>query len=374
MTISDEILSSAVGQTITLTADVSENIVVPEGKDVVLDLNGHRVTNATDDSYTIVNEGKLRIVGTGIIDNASAKKGCLVNQNQGEVVIDGDITFELSERTKQTAWYYIVNIGKKMTINSGTVDGLSPNASTIRNGYYSEVNDYGNNPLLVINGGTFGGALIPVKNDTYGVLEINGGTFKSSNECVLNWNKCEINGGTFESTANYTIFSGAYTDPGTDGIISITGGTFTGASGPIKDLTERYNPTSTTAKTEVSGGTYSKKVPEQYWADGFEMYRSNDGTYSIKKSPEWTFPEGGCQGSMRGLSRFIIHNETVEYEAGGFLPPRGFMVECIFGAMAKGGIDAYFNKSTGRIQLYRSGTEVTGVIEDCTIVLIGKQY
>ena len=41
--------------------------------------------------------------------------------------------------------------------------------------------------------------------------------------------------------------------------------------------------------------------------------------------------------------------------------------------MAKGGIDAYFNRETGKIQLFRSGTEVTGVIEDCTIVLIGNQ-
>ena len=374
MSIADQIYNSESADVrITLDADVVENIVIPKEKSVTINLNGHTISNLSEtDAYTIANYGKLILNGDGTIYNDNDRKGCLCNYEEGVVIING-IDFRLSERTKTTAWYYIVNMGASMTIHNANVQGMSPNASTIRNGYYTEENTSKNNPVLVINDGLYHGALIPVKNDSYGVLHINGGYFDSPNECVLNWNQAEINGGTFTTTDNYTVFSGAYTDPGCDGQIIINGGNFSGTKGIIKDLTPEYNPESTTASIGVAGGTFNLNVPSEYWKPGFEIVQDENGNFIARKTPEWTFPEGGAQGAVRGFMRLIIHNDTVEYEAGGFLPPRGFKVKCIFGAMAKGGIDAYFNRETGKIQLFRSGTEVTGVIEDCTIVLIGNQ-
>lgn len=374
MSIADQIYNSESADVrITLDADVVENIVIPNGKSVTINFNGHTISNLSEtDAYTIANYGKLVLNGDGTIYNDNDRKGCLCNYEEGVVIING-IDFRLSERTKTTAWYYIVNMGASMTIHNANVQGMSPNASTIRNGYYTEENTTNNKPVLVINDGLYHGALIPVKNDSYGVLHINGGYFDSPNECVLNWNQAEINGGTFITTDNYTVFSGAYTDPGCDGQIIINGGNFSGTKGIIKDLTPEYDPESTTASIGVAGGTFNMNVPSEYWKPGFEIVQDENGNFIVRKTPEWTFPEGGAQGAVRGFMRLIIHNDTVEYEAGGFLPPRGFKVKCIFGAMAKGGIDAYFNRETGKIQLFRSGTEVTGVIEDCTIVLIGNQ-
>lgn len=374
MSIADQIYNSESADVrITLDADVVENIVIPNGKSVTINFNGHTISNLSEtDAYTIANYGKLILNGDGTIYNDNDRKGCLCNYEEGVVIING-IDFRLSERTKTTAWYYIVNMGASMTIHNANVQGMSPNASTIRNGYYTEENTTNNKPVLVINDGLYHGALIPVKNDSYGVLHINGGYFDSPNECVLNWNQAEINGGTFITTDNYTVFSGAYTDPGCDGQIIINGGNFSGTKGIIKDLTPEYDPESTTASIGVAGGTFNMNVPSEYWKPGFEIVQDENGNFIARKTPEWTFPEGGAQGAVRGFMRLIIHNDTVEYEAGGFLPPRGFKVKCIFGAMAKGGIDAYFNRETGKIQLFRSGTEVTGVIEDCTIVLIGNQ-
>lgn len=374
MSIADQIYNSeSVEVQVTLEDDVVENIIIPNGKSVTINFNGHTISNLSEtDAYTIANYGKLILNGDGTIYNDNDRKGCLCNYEEGVVIING-IDFRLSERTKTTAWYYIVNMGASMTIHNANVQGMSPNASTIRNGYYTEENTTNNKPVLVINDGLYHGALIPVKNDSYGVLHINGGYFDSPNECVLNWNQAEINGGTFITTDNYAVFSGGYTDPGCDGQIIINGGNFSGTKGIIKDLTPEYNPESTTASIGVAGGTFNMTVPSEYWKPGFEIVQDENGNFIARKTPEWTFPEGGAQGAVRGFMRLIIHNDTVEYEAGGFLPPRGFKVKCIFGAMAKGGIDAYFNRETGKIQLFRSGTEVTGVIEDCTIVLIGNQ-
>lgn len=374
MSIADQIYNSESADVrIMLDADVVENIVIPKEKSVTIDFNGFKISNLSEtDTYTITNYGRLILNGEGTIYNDNAKKGCLVNLEGGIVEING-INFELSERTKSTAWYYLVNMGAKMTINDAIVNGTSPNASTVRNGYYTEENTANNNPILTINGGRFYGALIPVKNDSFGILYINGGDFESPNECVLNWNHAEINKGTFVTTNNYAVFSGSYTDPGCDGQIIINGGNFSGTKGIIKDLTPEYDPESTTASIGVAGGTFNMNVPSEYWKPGFEIVQDENGNFIARKTPEWTFLEGGAQGAVRGFMRLIIHNDTVEYEAGGFLPPRGFKVTCIFGAMAKGGIDAYFNRETGKIQLFRSGTEVTGVIEDCTIVLIGNQ-
>lgn len=374
MSIADQIYNSeSVEVKITLEDDVVENIIIPKGKSVTINFNGHTISNLSEtDAYTITNYGKLILNGDGTLYNDNAKKGCLCNYEEGVVIING-IDFELSERTKTTAWYYIVNMGASMTIHNANVQGMSPNASTIRNGYYTEENTTKNKPLLVINDGRYYGALIPVKNDSFGILYINGGYFESPNECVLNWNLAEINGGTFVTRDNYTIFSGAYTDPGCDGQITINGGDFTGTKGIILNLTPQYYPESTTAYVRVAGGTFNQQIPQEYWKPGYEVEQDENGKYVGRKTPEWTFPEGGPQGAVRGFLRFIIHNNTVEYEAGGFFPPRGFNVTCIFGAMAKGGIDAYYNKATKKIQLFRNGLEVSGVIEDCTIVLIGTQ-
>lgn len=385
MTINEQIVAG-VGE-IILAEDITENIVVPAGQTVIIDLAGHRLSN--DDSvaeYTITNSGTLLIkdsVGGGSVYNANAPmKGCLVNLKGGIVEIDGG-EFATDAPRSTGAWYYIVNMGVKMTINDAKVLGVAPNASTVRNGFYTDAEKEANYvegqyPMLIINGGEFTGNLIPIKNDEGGKLEINGGVFEGPSECVLNWNVAKITGGTYTSPEDkYVIFSGAYTTDISEGKLEVTGGTFIGGKG-IRDLTPTYAPEKAdTAYNYVEGGKWEVSDMDTVTAfvkPGYEFDIDEEGNIIVRQEKEWTFPEGGVAGlGFMSLKRLIMHNDSIEYEAGGFdLPMRNFTPMCILGCMAKGGCDAYYNAETKKIELYRGGVELNERIFDVTIVMIGQ--
>ncbi len=82
--------------TFKLLDDLTEDVVVPAGKDIYLDLNGRKLTNASGHTITVEKGGKLNIsdsVGTGVVDNTSHGKGAIVNS--GEVTLNGG-TFKRS--------------------------------------------------------------------------------------------------------------------------------------------------------------------------------------------------------------------------------------------------------------------------------------
>ena len=62
------------GQTIIILQDLEENVVVPEGMDIVIDLNGKKISNLEEKAPTILNKGTLTIIDsyeekTGEIEN-----------------------------------------------------------------------------------------------------------------------------------------------------------------------------------------------------------------------------------------------------------------------------------------------------------------
>lgn len=388
MTISEQILEGVTD--FTLTEDVTENIVIPIGYTVRIDLNGHKIQNDVSDDkneYTITNSGTLAIddsAGSGEVYNAGTKqKGCIVNLKGGIVTINGGKWWTDAPRTTG-AWYYIVNMGTLMTINDADVPGVAPNASTVRNGFYTDeekAENYveGQYPKMVINGGSFTGQLIPVKNDEGGDLVINDGTFEGPSEAVLNWNVGKIAGGTFIAPSNkYCIFSGAYTNDISEGKLDVTGGTFIGGGG-IYDLTPQYAPEKAdTAYNYITGGKWevtAKQTVTAFIKPGYEATFDEDGNIIIEHEVEWTFPEGGMAGlGFMNMKRLVMKNKSVEYEEGGFeIPNKYFMPVCIVGAMAKGGLDAYYNSETKKIQFYRNGEELSGQrLYDVTIVMIGQ--
>lgn len=170
---------------VTLEEDVTTKIVVPSGKTVTLDLNGHTIT-ATSKQVAIINEGNLTIKG------------------EGNVIADGN--------------YAVLNHGELLTINGGNYSKTDPKAtqSLISNGWYTNSeNTSGAISNMVINGGTFdGGTYTAVKNDSYGNITINGGTFTSTNTTAgiqETGNGITINGGTFDAIVyvqNYTSVDG----------------------------------------------------------------------------------------------------------------------------------------------------------------------
>ena len=83
------------GHSAKLAADITldETISVPAGKDVVLDLNGHKITNASA-AIAIMVDGNLEIKGNGTVDGGEGGDNQAVHVNAtGKLVIrDGNFT------------------------------------------------------------------------------------------------------------------------------------------------------------------------------------------------------------------------------------------------------------------------------------------
>ena len=103
--------------------------------------------------------------------------------------------------------------------------------------------------MLTINGGTFSGGLNTIKNDDYGELVINDGTFTSMSQAAfLNWNVATVNGGTFDAAgaSNGVILNGYIDGTMDQGKLTINGGTF--------------NAGEKTVITTMGGGTHSGDI------------------------------------------------------------------------------------------------------------------
>ena len=267
--------------TFKLFDDLTEDVVVPAGKNIYLDLNGHKLTNASGHTITVEKGGKLNIsdsVGTGVVDNTSHGKGAIVNS--GEVTLNGGTFKRSAEKGTYSpygnggnSWYTIANYGT-MEINTGvTVENGGGYSSMMRNG-----GDATADCDLTIMGGNFAGGINTVKNDSFGVLTINGGNFSNTAQYVImNWNKAEITAGTFQTldTASAVLFTSSYgADANTIGKLSISGGEFKHASDTQEMIVDRYDA-SNSGTAAVTGGRFdadiSKYIPSDY-------VQSADGT------------------------------------------------------------------------------------------------
>lgn len=276
-----EVVNAANDNTVKLLENVTENINIPTGINVTLDLNGHKITNVSGHTITVEKGGKLNIsdsVGTGVVDNTSHGKGAIVNS--GEVTLNGG-TFKRSAENGTyspysdggNSWYTIANYGT-MEINTGvTVENAGGYSSMIRNG-----GDVTADCNLTIEGGNFAGGVNTVKNDSFGVLTINGGNFSNTAQYVImNWNKAEITAGTFQTldTASAVLFTSAYgADDNTVGKLTISGGEFKHASDTQEMIVDHYDESNSGAAA-VTGGRFdadiSKYIPTDY-------VQSADGT------------------------------------------------------------------------------------------------
>lgn len=260
------------GETIKLAADITGDVVVPEGVNITIDLNGKKITNSV--GHTIMNNGTLTIEGEGTVDNITHGKAALYNK--GTVTLNGG-TFDRTQENGRSdsssggnSYYTIKNVGN-MTINEGvnvlTAKGngeLGRFSSLVANGYYNGTtydNDKGEEkPTLTINNGTFSGGLNTIKNDDCAELTINNGTFKNFYQAtVQNHNIATINGGTYKAASDasstgketygvYNCGCGANIDLGT---LTVTGGIFEGADYAIADVSSQ------TAVVNISGGSFS---------------------------------------------------------------------------------------------------------------------
>ena len=276
-----EAVNAANDNTVKLLENVTEDINIPTGINVTLDLNGHKITNVSGHTITVEKGGKLNIsdsVGTGVVDNTSHGKGAIVNS--GEVTLNGGTFKRSAEKGTYSSygnggnsWYTIANYGT-MEINTGvTVENAGGYSSMIRNG-----GDVTADCNLTIEGGNFAGGVNTVKNDSFGVLTINGGNFSNTAQYVImNWNKAEITAGTFQTldTASAVLFTSAYgADDNTVGKLTSSGGEFKHASDTQEMIVDHYDE-SNKGNAVVTGGKFdadiSKYIPTDY-------VQSADGT------------------------------------------------------------------------------------------------
>ena len=242
------------GETVTLLQNTAEDIVIPERAELTLNLNGKTLTN--QENHTITNKGTLTITGDGTVDNVTHARAAIQNEPGGNVVLNGG-AYTRSKENGQNAeasggnsYYNIVNHGT-MEINSGvSVTQKGQFSSMIENGWYNGSQNTGKeNSVLTINGGTFSGGLNTIKNDDYGELAINDGTFTSMSQAAfLNWNVATVNGGTFDAAgaSNGVILNGYIDGTMDQGKLTINGGTF--------------NAGEKTVITTMGGGTHSGDI------------------------------------------------------------------------------------------------------------------
>ena len=328
----DTSLPPAVEDVITLTKDVTlaAPFIVAQNENVTIDLNGHKITNASG-QHTIVNNGTLIINDSsknksGIVDNISHARGAIYNGVTGNVTLNGG-TYERSQENGQSAedaggnsWYVLKNYGK-MTINAGvTVLQNGHFSSMVANGWFGitkapgngEPKNNGEKATLIINGGTFTGGLNTIKNDDNGVLEITAGTFSNVTQAVVqNHNEATISGGTFEVTkaeeaskSTYGIYNCGCDETHDIGKLTISGGIFSGATFAYGDVssvpTHVYIMGGTftgesgaigtsencQADISISGGAFSTKV-DSLVATGYECVKDeNSNMYVIQTASQ----------------------------------------------------------------------------------------
>lgn len=297
-TIKDAIDAAGSGEiAITLYDDLVENVKIPAGKTVTLDLNGKKITDAG--GHTITNYGKLTVRGSGTVDNTTHARGALFNL--GTAMLLGGKYVRSEEAGKTNSWYAIKNLGHLTVgekgegcpvevIQGGTFSSLLTNGyadadEKIGGDYYNyneKVKTDDKIPTLVIHGGTFSGGLNTVKNDNHGIATINGGSFvNSSQAAVLNWNELTVTGGTFnqDGKARYALITSYDNSDYNNGITEIKGGSFTGS------IIADYK--SESVNYSISGGTFSTMPKEKFFETGYaatwdkekQAYVADKGTF-----------------------------------------------------------------------------------------------
>ncbi len=289
-TLAAAIDAATAGQTVKLVANTAEDIKIPAGKDITLDLGNSKLTNKSGDTITVALGATLTVTGNGesadedgsagTVDNTTHQKADIVNN--GTVILNGgwylrsQETGENSETSGSNSYYNILNHGE-MTINNDTMvmqDGKY--SSLIVNGYYDYAGgsdprqNYvdGTNqaaPKLTINNGGFLGGVNTIKNDDGGELIINGGGFGNEEGCaVMNNNTATINGGRFIAEGNYVLYSRYINDNVNTGKLTVTDGQFEGKLAQIND-----------APIAISGGTFTTD-PTAYLAEGYMSPKVGD--------------------------------------------------------------------------------------------------
>lgn len=289
------IANASDGAKIVLDGDITGKVTIPEGKNITLDLNGHKI-EAT--GTVIDNAGTLTVTdskGTGKI--VSTKNVGIAVESNSSTTIDS-VTITGQEGVVITGYA----VGATITINDGTFTAID-NSVVSGNGTARS----GNPNEITINGGTFNGGITTPGYVACGIyspwqdkITVNGGTFNITGGAgiVARAGSVTVNGGTFNTTGNATgkvgdsrivvpcsalVFDSAAGYPAMDAqsTIKVSGGTFQSDDGvPAITVIRPENDTDNTNKrVAVSNGTFSTD-PSEYCENGDDIV-NNNGVFTV---------------------------------------------------------------------------------------------
>ena len=231
---------------IMLTNSITtNNFVIPEDKDVTLDLNGRTVTNA--ESHTILNKGHLTLKDSsadksGQIISLKGNTAALRNGDNAVCVVEGGTISR--DGANGNTWHVVENFGK-MTFNGGKVVLKNGNGFAITNGWnYFDPGASTTHAVMEINALELDTDSSGIKNCRYGDLTVNDVNVASTGYWALSndyLGTAVINGGTFTSTSFKAVSNGA--------AMTVNGGTFDGTAG--------FFVQSYATSTVLNGGTYT---------------------------------------------------------------------------------------------------------------------
>ena len=242
------------GETVTLLADVTEDVTITASKNITLNLGGKTLTNTNAGKATISVQG-----GTVTVKNGNVVGG---------------------------TGYYNIEVTKGSSANLTLTDVVA----TAGNNGSSMIDNWG---TLTIESGTYTGGLNVVKSEEGSKLTITGGTFtldyatSGYTGVILVYGDTTISGGEFIQSLTTT---GRWNHPqvvatgvveGYTAITRVTGGHFVNKmsrEGIFRGLGK-----GTSDNFEVSGGTFNKSISDSYCADGFIPTKNADGTYGVKE-------------------------------------------------------------------------------------------
>ena len=224
----------------------------------------------------------MTIDGTaGTVDNVTHAKAAL--DNDGVAILNSGNFIRSKENginsttSGGNSFYTIRNHGD-MTINSSvSVSQNGRYSSMIENGWQNgKENKTGTASLMEINGGTFSGGLNTIKNDDYGELTINGGSFSNTVQAaLLNWNIATINGGEFTSDGN-AILNGKLDDVMDKGQLVIHDGTFKSENSSIAPMNGSFEKF---GSVSITGGLFSSdpSLNKGHVAEGYKVFLGQKG-------------------------------------------------------------------------------------------------
>lgn len=219
------VAENGVATTIRLTAGftVANEINIPSGTNIVLDLNGQKI-ESTVDGYTLVNNGTLTIndeTNNGIVCNtstaAATNKTHFILRNYGTMTINGG-TFgdtDTDRANDNTANWgaAIINLAGTCTINGGyfTCGDNYWSAEPAGANYSYAIRNSDQTATMLFKGGTVYGKMNGGIAADSGVITIDDGNFSVSGTTsyyvlvtkMSNGGKIVVNGGTFTKN-NYS--------------------------------------------------------------------------------------------------------------------------------------------------------------------------